>query len=163
MSGPISCRGPNVDVECDCTQSRPFRSRFNRCHFLCSPCSSICSCRGKPSLEMNKVLKPGGLVLAMTHQSFPPHDQPWDSVRFTDQAWSRNHIQSPSCAGFEVVEIPDGRTARDGRQRWLTGVTKGFADTPGYAGSAAICRKISETTLSWPANLDDIVSTANPK
>ncbi len=151
--------GPNVDVVCDAHSLAD--------HFDHNSIDAIFSVSvfehllmpWKAVLEMNKVLKPGGLVLTMTHQSFPPHDQPWDFWRFTDQAW---HGLFNRFTGFEVVETAMGEPL-EMVANVVTGVTKGFADAPGYAGSAAICRKISETTLSWPANLDVIVSTAYPK
>ncbi|MDO8597350.1 MAG: methyltransferase domain-containing protein [Sulfuricaulis sp.] len=33
-------------------------------------------------MEMNKVLKPGGVVMLATHPAWPPHELPWDFWRF---------------------------------------------------------------------------------
>jgi predicted SAM-dependent methyltransferase len=151
--------GPNVDVVCDAHNLSDYFDRNSVDAIFSVSVFEHLLMPWKVALEMNKVLKPGGLLLTMTHQSFPPHDQPWDFWRFTDQSW---HGLFNKFTGFEVLKTAMGEPL-EMVANIVTKVTKGFADAPGYAGSAAICRKVSETALSWPANLGDIISTAYPK
>lgn len=53
------------------------------------------------ALEINSVLKPGGITFHQTHFAFPLHEQPADYWRFSDQGLRA--IFSP-VAGFEDVE-----------------------------------------------------------
>jgi hypothetical protein len=150
--------GPNVDVVADAHElSRHFEPNSIDAIFSVSVFEHLLM-PWKVVLEVNKVLKPGGLILIMAPQSFPPHDQPWDFWRFSDQAW---HGLFNQYTGFQVLKTAMGEPLEMVADI-LTPVTQGFAMAPGFAGSAAICKKISETSLTWPANLDDIVKTAYP-
>lgn len=51
--------------------------------------------------EMNRVLRPGGIVRLTSHECFPLHEQPWDFWRFQPAAW---RALFDSRSGFEVVE-----------------------------------------------------------
>lgn len=53
------------------------------------------------ALEINKVLRPGGLTFHQTHFTFPLHEQPADYWRFTDQGLRA--LFSPA-VGFGDVE-----------------------------------------------------------
>ena len=33
------------------------------------------------------MLKPGGVVITQTHQTWPVHDRPWDFFRFSKDSW----------------------------------------------------------------------------
>ncbi|MBP8255801.1 MAG: class I SAM-dependent methyltransferase [Opitutaceae bacterium] len=52
------------------------------------------------SVELNKVMKPGGLAMINTHQSWPVHEEPWDYFRFSDYAWDSLFNEA---TGFEIV------------------------------------------------------------
>jgi SAM-dependent methyltransferase len=41
----------------------------------------------KAVLEINHILRRGGLFLAVTHQTFPLHEEPWDYFRFSAHSW----------------------------------------------------------------------------
>jgi SAM-dependent methyltransferase len=59
----------------------------------------------KVALEINRVLKPGGLVFVSTHPAWPPHELPWDFWRFPVAGLA--HLFGPS-AGFEVLRRVEG-------------------------------------------------------
>ena len=94
----------------------------------------------------------------MTHQSFPMHDTPWDYWRFSDQAWRGLFNRH---TGFEVVETALGEPVFMAAEL-LTHVTRGFEGAPSFIGSAVICRKIGETSLSWPVDVADVVASEYP-
>ena len=150
--------GPNVDIVCDAhrlSEAIPVASAdaiFSISVFehLLMP--------WKVAIEINRVLKPGGLVLVMTHQSFPMHDTPWDYWRFSDQAWRGLFNRH---TGFEVVETALGEPVFMAAEL-LTHVTRGFEGAPSFIGSAVICRKIGETSLSWPVDVADVVASEYP-
>src|SRR5262249_19828853 len=41
----------------------------------------------KVAIEMNRVLRVGGLVFITSHQTWPMCDVPWDFWRYSDRAW----------------------------------------------------------------------------
>ena len=68
--------------------------------------------------ELNRVLAPGALVYHATHQSWPPHAEPNDFYRFSDEALRL--LFGPE-AGFEIIDLhmehrvwlyPEERTSR---------------------------------------------------
>ncbi|WP_373690468.1 methyltransferase domain-containing protein [Sphingobium sp. DEHP117] len=42
----------------------------------------------KVALEMNRVLRMGGIAYIHTHQTLGLHDMPWDFWRFSDTSWT---------------------------------------------------------------------------
>ena len=54
------------------------------------------------SMEINKVLKPGGLVHTSTPSSWPFHERPWDFWRYTDYG---HKILFSRPLGFEVIDV----------------------------------------------------------
>ena len=63
----------------------------------------------KAVLEINRVLKPGGIMYVSTHPTWPPHELPWDFWRFP-VAGLKHLFISPT--GFEVVSAVEGLPAR---------------------------------------------------
>jgi len=59
----------------------------------------------KVVLELNKIMKLGGTILILTHQSWPLHEQPWDFWRFSNNAW---HALFNVHTGFRIVETALG-------------------------------------------------------
>jgi SAM-dependent methyltransferase len=63
----------------------------------------------KASLEINRVLKPGGLVFISTHPAWPAHELPWDFWRFPVAGLA--HLFDPD-TGFELVTRARGLPAK---------------------------------------------------
>lgn len=150
--------GQNVDVVCDAHRlSTVIEANSVDAIFSVSVFEHLLM-PWKVAIEINRVLKPGGLVLVMTHQSFPMHDTPWDYWRYSDQAWTALFNRH---TGFEIVETALGEpTAMVANI--LTPVTQGFEGAPSYIGSAVICRKTDDTKLDWQVDVADIVPSLYP-
>jgi SAM-dependent methyltransferase len=99
----------------------------------------------KVVLEINRVLKTGGLLYVGTHQTYPLHDQPWDFWRFSDRAWA---ALLNAETGFEIVEVALGEPAHVvptvGNE-----VTFHLEVAPAFLTTAVLARKLSEPTVEW--------------
>ncbi|HKB89908.1 MAG TPA: methyltransferase domain-containing protein [Opitutaceae bacterium] len=142
--------GPNVDVVGDAHELSQY---FPANHFdfawsvsvwehLCMP--------WKVSLELNKVLKLGGVAMINTHQSWPSHEEPWDYFRFSEYSWSSLFN---AATGFEIIDSGQGSSCvmvpslyreelYDQKIEWHYG----------FLASRCVARKISETKLEWPVD-----------
>lgn len=75
--------GLDVDVVADLHE---VSKHFPPAHFDMMFCASVFEHLRRPwvaAVEMAKVLKPGGLLMVQTHQSFPYHGYPHDYFRYT--------------------------------------------------------------------------------
>jgi len=113
----------------------------------------------KAVLEMNRVLKPGGLIMVTSHQTWPVHEVPWDYWRFSDQAW---HALFHTLTGFEVLETALGEKASIVAHA-LHPITKDLELQSAFGGSAVLCRKVGETSLKWDVRVKDITDTRYPR
>ena len=111
----------------------------------------------KFAIELNKVLNIGAVGFFTTHQSWPLHDAPWDFWRFSDQAWS---ALFNSLTGFEIIRVFMSEPGVVVARRWHPVVH--FQEQPIYLSSVVMFRKISETQLTWPVEVSDIVATHYP-
>lgn len=112
----------------------------------------------KVAVEMNRVLKPGGLVFVTTHQTLGLHDQPWDFLRFSKDSWPGFFNAG---TGFEIVE------AFEEREQfiipWLWRRDKPTAEgSVGFEASGVLARKTGPAQLDWPADPAEIIETAYP-
>lgn len=112
----------------------------------------------KVVLEMNKVMRTGGLALIATHHTFPLHETPWDFFRFSDQAW---HGLLNQATGFEILETALGEPASIVPHLHHQ-VLAGLDGCPAFIGSAVLARKISSTSLSWPVDLKTVIDSMYP-
>ncbi|WP_396593663.1 methyltransferase domain-containing protein [Brevundimonas sp. R86498] len=112
----------------------------------------------KLAIEMNRILNVGAVGFFMTHQGWPLHDAPWDFWRFSDQAWRA--LFNPA-TGFEIIEAHMGDPVYMVPRHLHAACAYGM-DYLSYGASAVLFRKISETTLEWPVELEDIITTSYP-
>lgn len=63
----------------------------------------------KAVLEINAILKTGGVVFVATHPTWPPHELPWDFWRYLHHS---AHSLFNARTGFEIVEVSEGLPAR---------------------------------------------------
>lgn len=150
--------GPNVDVVGD---AHRLSSLYPRHHFDAIMACSVLEHLMMPwkfVVELNRVLKPGAIGVFTTHQCWPLHDQPWDFWRFSDMAWTG---LLNAATGFEIMAARMGEPAFVVAAK-LQPVTA-FAEVPaGALASFVLFRKLSETTLDWPVELEAITNTEYP-
>lgn len=110
------------------------------------------------ALQMNHVLKTGGVAFIATHQTIGMHDAPWDFWRFSDTAWDGIFNKF---TGFEIVE-----RMLDCEQFVIPFVwSPGKQDAERAAGfevSAVWVKKTHAPTVSWDVIVADIAATSYP-
>jgi SAM-dependent methyltransferase len=152
--------GPNVDVVGDAHRlselvDAPFDAVYSISTFehLAMPWKVV--------LEINRVLRDGGLVFTATHHSWPPHELPWDYWRY-----SRGAFQAIFNAhtGFELIRVEEG----------LPGLivpmtdepaTRGMHRNPSPLAVSALARKIGppRAGLSWDLAAADVADGSYPR
>jgi hypothetical protein len=150
--------GPNVDVVGD---AHELGTLFPGQGFVAVFSTSVFEHLAMPwkvVVELNKVLVTGGIVYTSTHQTWPPHEEPWDFWRFSQHSW---HALFNAATGFEIVEANVGEPARVHPCR-TSEVTREMAQSLAWLGSTSIVRKISETSLTWPVPVSAITLTSYP-
>ena len=112
----------------------------------------------KVVIEMNRVLKLGGLALVQTHQTLGMHDMPWDFWRFSDQAWKA--IFNPK-TGFEILIT--NMTHESYILPFLFRRDKIHAEnSAGFELSTVLVRKIGAAKQKWDVSTNEIISEAYP-
>jgi SAM-dependent methyltransferase len=134
-----------VDIVADAHElSRHFRPDsfdcfFSSCVFehLHSPWQCI--------LEINKVLKRGGIGLVITHQTLGIHDAPCDYLRFSADSWPAFFNET---TGFEVIEA--GQDVPSFIVPFIMRADKiNLMAAAGFEYSWVIVRKTSQTDQRW--------------
>jgi len=150
--------GENVDVVGDAHQlSRHFDQKFDAVMAL-SVLEHILM-PWKMIVELNRVMKPGGIGFFLTHQGWPVHDAPWDFWRFSDQSW---RALLNAATGFEIIEARMGEPTFVVPQR-LHPVNAFGMGQYSYLVSSVLFRKVGDTTLDWPVEVADITATHYPE
>lgn len=112
----------------------------------------------KAALEMNKVLKPGGVLFLATHQTWPVHDEPWDFWRFSQYTWPTLFNEA---TGFEIVDAVMGDRGSV-VAHFMAPATAGLDHEPASLQSGVIARKIGESRLSWDVDVNSITNASYP-
>jgi hypothetical protein len=112
----------------------------------------------KVAVEMNRVLRMGGIALIHTHQTIGMHDLPWDFFRFSSDSWKGmfNHATGFDILGTEQSDpqfiIPFEWSERHREAE------KGA----GFEGSTVLLRKTSEATVDWPLTAKQVTLDMYP-
>lgn len=112
----------------------------------------------KVALEMNHVLREGGLALVMAPQTWPLHEEPCDYFRFSKHAWKAlfNHA-----TGFEILAAVHGSPAYVVAQQFSPTAHFGEAHQVALM-SCVLVRKVAETALQWPVEMNAIAQDVYP-
>lgn len=112
----------------------------------------------KVVIEINRVLRPGGLLGIVTHQTLALHDMPWDFWRVSADAWDG---LLNAYTGFEIIERAQSReqfvipylyhpAKRDAEQ------------AAGFELTGVIARKRGPARVDWPVPLAEVIATGYP-
>jgi SAM-dependent methyltransferase len=112
----------------------------------------------KVAVEMNRVLRTGGLAYVWAPQSHPLHDMPWDFFRFSDASW---HALFNRRTGFEVVATDMSMQVHI-VPRVLPEQSADSEHTLGYLSSEVLVRKIGPAEVDWPVRLAEVTDTMYP-
>lgn len=152
--------GPNVDVVGDVHQlSKVVDAASCDAVFSISVFEHL-AMPWQAALEINKVLKPGGLVFVSTHPVWPLHDRPWDFYRYSTDGFRAIFHR---LTGFEILEATEGLPCRI-IPLLDEDSMRGLERQPAYLGVTIIARKIGDPDprLRWDVNVDEFLGTEYP-
>jgi len=151
--------GPNVDVVGDIhSLSRDVEGTFDAIYAIST--FEHVAMPWKAVLEINAALADGGLLFLATHQTWPPHELPWDFWRYSPAAFEallNRHT------GFEIVRAELGLPALIVPMVRDTGMADVHRN-PASLGVSVLARKISapRPDLRWDLTAADVLETEYP-
>lgn len=113
----------------------------------------------KAAVELNAVMKQGGVAFIHSHQAWPLHDAPWDFYRFSKFGW---HGIFNRYSGFEVLASEHAEPATIIPELQIDDPSTFLSNETGYLMSVCMIKKVGETELKWDADPMSIISTAYP-
>ncbi|MES9971756.1 MAG: class I SAM-dependent methyltransferase [Candidatus Thiodiazotropha sp.] len=115
----------------------------------------------KAVLEINRVMKPGGLLYIATHPAIPPHELPWDFWRYSKETFKTLLNES---TGFEILETKEGTPGR------ILSLSRDHTTSrvhrfPINQSIAVLARKTSapDPGLAWDIPVSSLLQTDYPK
>ncbi len=112
----------------------------------------------KAAVEINKLMKTGGVCYIWAPQTHSLHDLPWDFFRFSDAAWS---ALFNAHTGFEILSTDMSMQVHV--------VPRVFPEHPAYPEQTTGCmacgviaRKIGPARVDWPVPLGEVIDTMYP-
>ena len=151
--------GPNVDVVGDVhSLSHLVSGQFDAVYSIST--FEHLAMPWKAVLEINAVLAEGGLLFAATHQSWPPHELPWDFWRYSPAAFQ---VLLNRHTGFEILRAESGLPAIIVPMVRDVG-TRDVHRSPASLGVSVLARKLSapRSDLRWDLTATDVVANEYP-
>ena len=151
--------GPNVDVVGDVhSLSQLVSGQFDAVYSIST--FEHLAMPWKAVLEINAVLAEGGLLFAATHQSWPPHELPWDFWRYSPAAFQ---VLLNRHTGFEILRAESGLPAIIVPMVRDVG-TREVHRSPASLGVSVLARKLSapRPDLRWDLTAADVVASEYP-
>jgi SAM-dependent methyltransferase len=151
--------GPNVDVVGDVhSLSQLVTGRFDAVYSIST--FEHLAMPWKAVLEINAVLADGGLLFVATHQSWPPHELPWDFWRYSPAAFQ---VLLNRHTGFEILRAESGLPAMIVPMVRDVG-TRDVHRSPASLGVSVLARKVSapRPDLRWDLTAADVVASEYP-
>jgi len=101
--------GENVDVVGDAHELSRLLDENSFDAVFCFSVFEHIAMPWKLVIEINKILKPGGMLFIATHPCWPPHELPWDFWRFQPEAFN---VLLNSKTGFQLEQCFQGEPAK---------------------------------------------------
>jgi hypothetical protein len=111
-------------------------------------------------LEMNKILRIGGLVYLDAPHTIGLHEMPWDFFRFSDRAWESLLNKA---TGFEVIKTQLNYPTHIVPMFYQGGMFTNYEATAGYLGSAVLARKTGDSIVSLDADFSQTATGIYPQ
>jgi SAM-dependent methyltransferase len=112
----------------------------------------------KVAVELNKILRPGGIAYFVTHQALGMHDMPWDFWRFSDTAW--DSLFNPF-TGFRKVATflggPMTLVPTVYSDHW-----KGYEGAVGFSVSSVLIEKTGPCNMAWDLDVRQAIHGIYP-
>jgi SAM-dependent methyltransferase len=105
----------------------------------------------KAALELNAILKTGGVVLTQSHQTWPRHDAPWDFFRFSASSWSSLFCNA---TGFRIVQAADDMLAHVIAAHFMGDPNLELSEQAAFLVSICVAEKIGNPLVRWDADPD---------
>ena len=108
------------------------------------------------SVEISKLLKPGGYVFVETHFAFSAHERPWDFYRYSDMGL--RVLFSPAL-GFECIEAGLSNPIIAKHSKYSDEPLRGVIVTGLYCHSGYLGKKVRDVPdFNWAdAGLENVV------
>lgn len=111
----------------------------------------------KAALEMNAVLRTGGLAFIQSHPTWPLHEEPWDFWRFSENAWEGLFNVH---TGFRVLDRGYGLSAKIVPEFAASGPLRGHESASTFMLSACLIEKIGPPQVTWDAEVGAVYDLA---
>jgi SAM-dependent methyltransferase len=151
--------GPNVDIVGDAhTLSTHFAADSFDAVYSVSTFEHL-AMPWKVALELNHVLRPGGIAYFVTHQALGMHDLPWDFWRFSDTAWDSlfneftGFRKEATFLGGPMTLVPTVYY-----DHW-----KGYEGAVGFSISAVLIEKTGPSNLKWDIDVMQAIRGIYPQ
>jgi SAM-dependent methyltransferase len=153
----VADEGVDIVVDAHNMTSRLEHNQFDAC--MCVSVFEHLIMPWKVVLEVNKVMKKGGIFFVATHQTVGLHDMPWDYYRFSDNAWDGLFNYH---TGFEILNRSMSGLNFITPFAWSK--EKNFSEKAcGYESSTVLVRKIRDSDLQWPVVVADLINGNYPE
>ena len=153
--------GPNVDVVGDVHSLSQLVCGAVRRRLLRSPRSSTSRCHGRRCSRSTPCSPRAVFCSLATHQSWPPHELPWDFWRYSPAAFQ---VLLNRHTGFEILRAEEGLPALIVPMVRDVG-TRDVHRSPASLGVSVLARKVSapRPDLRWDLTAADVVANEYPK
>jgi 2-polyprenyl-3-methyl-5-hydroxy-6-metoxy-1,4-benzoquinol methylase len=152
--------GPNVDIVGDAHQLSKYFPQRKFDVVMSKSVFEHLAMPWKVVLEINQILKKGGIVFINTVFIFPNHELPWDFWRYTNESWK---VLFNEFTGFKIIStelntpctiIPDEYPPFANSKDWV-----------GFVNANVIATKIGEYNhdrLKWDLLVNDLLKSDYP-
>jgi hypothetical protein len=115
----------------------------------------------KAILEINRVIRVGGLFFVTTHPTWPAHETPWDFWRFSKEALG---VLVGPVTGFTVIRCEEGLSCLVLPFQFEPAML-GLHRESAYLGVSMLAEKCGppDERLSWDIGISEVIDSVYPR